>query len=57
MAVFPNILFSRLTFMNFYKKITNKYRRIGSKHICFACSMTSQVTFKYYLLLKSLVNC
>jgi len=27
MGVFPNILFSRLTFMNFYKKITNKCRR------------------------------
>jgi len=24
MPMFPNILFSRLTFMNFYKNITNK---------------------------------
>jgi len=57
MAVFPNILFSRLTFMNFYKKITNKCKRIGSKQISFVCSMTSQVTFAYNLLLNSPVNC
>jgi len=56
MAVFPNISFSRLKFMNFYKKITNKCRRIGSKLISFVCSMTSQVTFTFYLLLNSLVN-
>jgi len=49
MVVFPNIsLFSRLTFINFYKKITNKCRIIiGSKQIYFVCSMTSQVTFTY----------
>jgi len=57
MAVFPNILFSRLTFMNFYKKFTNKCRRIGTKQIFFVCSMTLQVTFTFYLLLNSLVNC
>jgi len=57
MVVFPNILFSRLTFMNFYKKITNECRRIGSKQISYVCSMTTQVTFTYYLLLNSLVNC
>jgi len=57
MAVFSNILFSRLTFMNFYKKITNKFRSIGSKQFSFVCSVTSQVTFTYYLLLNSLVNC
>jgi len=39
------------------QKITNKFRRIGSKQISFVCSMTSQVTFTYYLLLNSLVNC
>ena len=42
---------------NFYKKITNKCRGIGSKQISFVCSMKSQVTFTYYLLLNSLVNC
>jgi len=57
MAAFSNILFSRLTFMNFYKKITNKFRRIGSKQFSFVCSVTSQVTFTYYLSLNSLVNC
>jgi len=57
MAVFPNILFSRLTFMNFYKKITNKCSRIGSTQISFVCSMASQVTFTFYLLINSLVNC
>jgi len=36
--------------MNFYKKITNKCSRIGSKQISFVCSMTSQLTFTYYLL-------
>jgi len=39
------------------QKITNKCRRIGSKQIYFVCSMTSQVTLIYYLLLNSLVNC
>jgi len=29
---------------------------IGSKQISFVCSMTSQVTFTYYLLLNSFVN-
>jgi len=57
MAVFPNILFLRLTFMNFYKKITNKCKRIGSKQISFVCPMTTQVTFTFYLLRNSLVNC
>jgi len=31
MPVFPNILFSRLTFIKFYKKITNKCKTTGSK--------------------------
>jgi len=42
--------------MKFYKNITNKCKRIGSKQISFGCSMTSQVAFTYYLLLNSLVN-
>jgi len=33
------------------QKITNKCRRIGSKQNSFVCSMTSQVTFTFYLLL------
>jgi len=33
--------------MNFYKKITNKCKRIGSKEISFVCSMTSQVKFTH----------
>jgi len=57
MVVFPNILFSRITFINFYKKVTNKCSRIGPKQISFVCSMTSQVTSTYYLLLNSVVNC
>jgi len=57
MAEFPNIVFSKLTFMSFYKEITNNCGRIGSKLISFVCSMTSQVTFTYYLLLNNLVNC
>jgi len=57
MIVFANILFSRLTFMNFYKEITNNCRRIGSKQISVICSMTSQVAFTFYLLHNSLVNC
>jgi len=51
MVVCPNIFL--LTFMNFYKKITNKCKRIGSKQISFVRSMTSQVTFTYYLLLNT----
>jgi len=51
------VFFSKLTFMNFYKKLTNKSRRTGSKLISFVCSMTSQVTFTFYPLLNSLVNC
>jgi len=44
MAVFPNMLFSTLTFMKFYKNITNKCRRIGSKQISFVCSdITSDI--------------
>jgi len=43
--------------MNYFKKITNKCRRIGSKLISYVYSMISQVTFTYYLLLNSLVNC
>jgi len=39
------------------QKITNKCSRYGSKQISYVCSKTSQVTFTYYLLLNSLVNC
>jgi len=56
MPMFLNILFPRLTFVMFYHKITNKCKRIGSKQTLFGCSMTSQVTFTYYLLLNSFVN-
>jgi len=43
MPMFPNILFSRLTFVKFCKNITNKCKRVGSKQIS--------------LLLNSLVHC
>jgi len=41
MVVFPNILFARPTFMNFYKNITNNCSRLDSKQISFVCFMTS----------------
>jgi len=47
MPMFPNILFSRLAFVMYYHKITNKCKGIGSKQISFGCSITLQLTFTY----------
>ena len=61
------ILKTWLCFQTYYLK-TNIYEllqkksqinaiELAIKQLCFVCSMTSQVTFTYYLLLNSLVNC
>jgi len=46
----------RVNFLGF-DRLPAYFKLVGSKQISFVCSMTSQVTFTYYLLLNSLVNC